>query len=37
MDGRAGYHFARLHATYELLCVVKQYELKQARKTRSIS
>ncbi len=32
MDGRAGYHFARLHATYELLCVVKEYELKQARR-----
>jgi len=28
LDGRAGYYFARLHATYELLCVTKTYELK---------
>ncbi len=27
LDGRAGYYFARLHATYEFLCVVKTYEL----------
>jgi glycosyltransferase involved in cell wall biosynthesis len=29
LDGRAGYYFARLHATYELLCVVKTYELRR--------
>lgn len=28
LDGRAGYYFARLHATYELMCVTKTYELK---------
>jgi glycosyltransferase involved in cell wall biosynthesis len=28
LDGRAGYYFARLHATYEFLCVVKTYELR---------
>lgn len=28
LDGRAGYYFARLHATYEFLCVAKTYELK---------
>jgi glycosyltransferase involved in cell wall biosynthesis len=31
LDGRAGYHFARLHAFYEYLCVVKTAELKQRR------
>jgi len=29
LDGRAGYYFARLHATYEFLCVVKTYELRR--------
>ena len=29
LDGMPGYYFARLHATYELLCVAKEYELKQ--------
>lgn len=29
LDGQAGYHFARLHAMYEYLCVVKAFELKQ--------
>lgn len=29
LDGKAGYHFARLHAMYEYLCVVKTFELKQ--------
>jgi glycosyltransferase involved in cell wall biosynthesis len=29
LDGRAGYYFARLHATYELLCVAKTYELRK--------
>ena len=28
LDGRAGYYFARLHATYELLNVIKTYELR---------
>ena len=36
LDGRAGYYFARLHAMYELLSVVKTQELlareRQARK-----
>jgi glycosyltransferase involved in cell wall biosynthesis len=30
LDGIPGYYFARLHATYELLCVAKEYELKNA-------
>jgi len=34
LDGRAGYHFARLHAVYELLCVVKEYELKGGKAAR---
>ena len=29
LDGVPGYYFARLHATYELLCVAKEYELKK--------
>lgn len=29
LDGREGYYFARLHATYELLSVVKTYELRR--------
>lgn len=29
MDGKEGYHFARLHAFYEYLCVVKSIELKK--------
>jgi len=32
LDGRAGYYFARLHATYEFLCVAKTYELRSAQK-----
>ena len=32
LDGRAGYYFARLHGTYELLCVAKTYELQQRKK-----
>jgi hypothetical protein len=27
LDGRAGYYFARLHATYEFLSIAKTYEL----------
>lgn len=27
LDGREGYYFARLHATYEFLCVAKTYQL----------
>jgi glycosyltransferase involved in cell wall biosynthesis len=30
MDGKEGYHFARLHALYEYLCVAKTFELKKA-------
>jgi hypothetical protein len=29
LDGREGYYFARLHATYEFLSVAKTYELLQ--------
>jgi hypothetical protein len=29
LDGRDGYYFARLHATYEFLCIVKTYELRR--------
>jgi glycosyltransferase involved in cell wall biosynthesis len=29
LDGMEGYHFARLHAVYEYLCVVKALELKR--------
>ncbi|HEY3855130.1 MAG TPA: glycosyltransferase family 2 protein [Verrucomicrobiae bacterium] len=29
LDGIEGYHFARLHAVYEYLCVVKAVELKR--------
>ena len=29
LDGRDGYYFARLHASYEFLCVVKTYELRR--------
>jgi glycosyltransferase involved in cell wall biosynthesis len=29
LDGMEGYHFARLHAEYEYLCVVKAVELKR--------
>jgi glycosyltransferase involved in cell wall biosynthesis len=29
LDGKEGYHFARLHAVYEYLCVVKALELKR--------
>ena len=31
LDGREGYYFARLHATYEFLSIAKTYELTQAR------
>ena len=33
LDGREGYYFARLHALYELLSVVKTYELIKAKPT----
>ena len=29
LDGREGYDFARLHAYYEFLCILKTYELKK--------
>ena len=32
LDGKEGYHFARLHALYEYLCVVKTFEVKQKQK-----
>jgi hypothetical protein len=32
LDGVAGWHFARLHALYEYLCVVKTVELKKTGK-----
>lgn len=32
LDGVAGWHFARLHAMYEYLCVVKTVELKKKQK-----
>jgi hypothetical protein len=31
LDGRAGWYFARLHAYYEFLTVVKTYELRLQR------
>jgi glycosyltransferase involved in cell wall biosynthesis len=31
LDGKEGYHFARLHAVYEYLCVVKTAELKKLK------
>jgi glycosyltransferase involved in cell wall biosynthesis len=33
LDGRDGYYFARLHATYEFLSVVKTYELRRRGET----
>lgn len=32
LDGRAGYYFARLHAVYELLSVMKTRELREQRR-----
>ena len=34
LDGRAGYDFARLHAFYEFLCVIKTRELQSRTKPR---
>lgn len=34
LDGVAGYHFARLHAVYEYLCVVKTAELRRQAKSK---
>jgi glycosyltransferase involved in cell wall biosynthesis len=31
LDGKEGYHFARLHGVYEYLCVVKTLELKKMK------
>jgi glycosyltransferase involved in cell wall biosynthesis len=31
LDGKEGYHFARLHGLYEYLCVLKTLELKKVR------
>lgn len=33
LDGRAGYYFARLHAMYELLSVIKTRELRERERT----
>lgn len=33
LDGKAGYHFARLHGVYEYLCVVKTVELKKRQRS----
>ena len=35
LDGKEGYHFARLHAIYEYLCVVKTLELKKMKSQNS--
>ncbi len=35
LDGAEGYYFARLHATYEFLCVAKTVELRKAAKAAS--
>ena len=35
LDGVAGYHFARLHAVYEYLCVVKTAELRRQAKQKA--
>jgi glycosyltransferase involved in cell wall biosynthesis len=35
LDGKEGYHFARLHAIYEYLCVVKTVELKKINSLKS--
>jgi glycosyltransferase involved in cell wall biosynthesis len=35
LDGRDGYYFARLHATYEFLSVVKTYELRKRTMTKN--
>jgi glycosyltransferase involved in cell wall biosynthesis len=35
LDGKEGYHFARLHAVYEYLCVVKTVELKKMKPSKS--
>lgn len=32
LDGREGYYFARLHATYEFLSIAKSYELTRTNK-----
>jgi glycosyltransferase involved in cell wall biosynthesis len=32
LDGREGYHFARLHGVYELLSIAKTYELTRANR-----
>lgn len=34
LDGRAGYYFARLHALYEELSLMKTHELRRAAQTR---
>ena len=35
LDGKEGYHFARLHAVYEYLCVIKTMELKKKQEAES--
>lgn len=36
LDGRAGFYFARLHAIYESLTVMKTYEMREATKSGQI-
>jgi glycosyltransferase involved in cell wall biosynthesis len=36
LDGKEGYHFARLHAVYEYLCVVKTIELKKMKSSNNV-
>jgi glycosyltransferase involved in cell wall biosynthesis len=35
LDGKEGFHFARLHAFYEYLCVVKTIELKKLKSAKA--
>ena len=37
LDGIEGYHFARLHAMYEYLCVVKTFEQRRIAESRNAS
>lgn len=32
LDGLAGFYFARLHAEYEFMCVIKEFELRRTAK-----
>ena len=37
LDGKEGYHFARLHAFYEYLCVAKTFELAKGTSQETLS